>query len=110
MSLRSSAGVRDPRARGLEQRRIRRDLISNEQRYVAPTRSSAAKVGSIDEIADADRRAESVIGKNLEMRGEIRLREILLGHRPVGHVLEAEVAVRVDFARHYRFPGQIDVY
>jgi hypothetical protein len=67
------------------------------------------KVGSIDEITDADCRAESVVGKNLEMRGEICAGEILLGHRPVCDVLEAEVAMRVDFPRHDRLSGQIDM-
>src|SRR5207302_7127512 len=44
MALRPGAGVRDAGAGGLEQRRIRHDLVSNEERRVAPVRSPPVKV------------------------------------------------------------------
>jgi hypothetical protein len=68
------------------------------------------KIRAVDEIADADGGAEAVIRKDLEVRGKVLAREIFLGHRPVGHVLESEVPVRVDLARHHRLAGEIDVH
>ena len=67
------------------------------------------QIGSIDQVADADGRAEPVIREPLKMIDEILAREILLRHRAVPIVLIAKVTVEIDLRRHHRLTGQIHV-
>src|SRR5579872_5845245 len=66
------------------------------------------QVGTIDEIADADRGADAIIGKALQMVYEILAGVVFLGHRPVDIVLKADVAVKIDLRRHHCLASEID--
>src|SRR5204863_615028 len=86
----------------------RHDFIAYFQRHAAPTRSASFHIGAIDKIADADNRADSVIGKTLQMIDQVLAREHLLRHPAVRDVLVAEMAVQIDQRRHYGLAGEID--
>jgi hypothetical protein len=67
------------------------------------------EIRTIDEITDANSRADAVVGETLQVIDEILSSEILLRHRPVPVVLVADVAVKVDLRRHDGLACQIDV-
>jgi hypothetical protein len=65
------------------------------------------KVGALDEIADAHSGAHAVIGEALQVVDQIFARVGRLRHRPVGNVLEADMAVQVDQRRHHGLAGEV---
>ena len=106
--LAPGARPRDARTRRAKQRRAGIDLVAHAQRHVAPVGPAAVQIGTIHQIADADHRAEAVVGQALQMVDQILAREILLRHRAVPIVLIADVAVEVDLGRHHGLAGQVD--
>ena len=60
------------------------------------------------QIANADDRADTVIGKALQMVDKIVAGEHLLRHRAGGHVLIADVAMQINHGRHHRLAGESD--
>ena len=104
-----STGIRpgDARAGRLEERCTRDDFVPHPQRHVAPLVPAAAEVRTLDQIGNADDGADPVVRETLQMVDEVLARVVLLGHRPVGDMLEPDVAVEVDFCRHDCLAGQI---
>jgi hypothetical protein len=109
VALRAGAREGDPRSCRSKQRRIRDDLIPHAQWHVAPVRPAAVQVGAVEQVADADRRADSVVGEALQMVGEILDRVELLGHGPFRDVLESVVAVEINQRRHDGLARQINM-
>ena len=107
MGARSGPG--DPRARRAKQRRIGDDLFPHLQRHVAPIRPAAMQIGTVFQIADADDRADTVVGESLQMVDEILARVEFLGHGSFRYVLESDVAVEIDHRGHDGLARQIDV-
>ena len=106
MSARTRPG--HPRSRGLVHRGTGHDFIAHFQRHAAPAGASALHVGTIDKIADADHRTDSVVGEPLQVVDEVLAREHLLRHPAVGEILKAEMAVEIDERRHDGLAGKID--
>ena len=69
---------------------------------------AAVQVRTIDEVANADDRAEPVVRETLQMVDEVLAREILLRHRPVKVVLVPDVPMEINLRRHDAFARQID--
>ena len=99
----------DARSGGLEQRGAGHDLVAHLQRHVAPSCTPTAQIRSIDQVADANRGADAVVGQALEVIDQVLTGEVLLRHRAVPIVLVADVTVQVDFRRHHELAGQIDM-
>src|SRR5438093_4554764 len=64
----------------------------------------------MEQVANADHGAESVVGETLQMVDEILAREVLLCHCPIDVVLISDVAVQIDLRRHHGLAGQIDTH
>src|SRR5207302_8000412 len=103
-------GPSDARASGAKQRGVGDDHFSHLQRNVVPVCPSAVHVGTVLEVAYADRRADSVVSEPLEMIDQILTSVESLGHRPFHHVLESNVAVQINQRRHDSFVREVDVY
>src|SRR5215471_14933424 len=67
------------------------------------------EVRTVDQIADTNDPAESVVGETLEMIDEILAGKVFLGHRAVPVVLESDVAVKINLRGHHGFAGQVDM-
>ena len=66
MPLGARARPRHAGAGGPEQRRARDHFLAHPQRHVAPAGAAALHVGAVHQIADADDRADTVIGEPLQ--------------------------------------------
>ena len=108
VALGSGARPGDPGTGGAKQRRAWDDLFPHAQGHVAPVGPATAQVGTAHEIANADDRADSVVGGTLEMIDQILARVGLLRHGPFGDVLESEVAVQVHHGRHHGLARQVN--
>jgi hypothetical protein len=67
------------------------------------------EIRPIDQVANADGGADSVVGQTLQMIDEIVASEILFRHRPIPVVLVPDVAMKIDLRRHDGLARQIDV-
>jgi hypothetical protein len=68
------------------------------------------QIGAVFQIANADNRADPVVGETLQVVDEILAREELFGHGSIIHVLVSDVPVEIDHRRHDRLARQIDVH
>ena len=109
IALWSRTGPSDAGAGGAKQRGVGEDLFSHLQRNFAPVCPSAVHVGTVLEVAYANRRADSVVSEPLEMIDQILTRVESLGHRPFHHVLESDVAMQINQRRHDSFAREVDV-
>src|SRR5215831_4290726 len=67
------------------------------------------EIRTVDEIADADNGAETVIRETLQMVDEVFASEVLFCHRAIPVMLVADVAVEIDLRGHNGLACQIDV-